>query len=98
MIEVWNIQLNISDVESGLELSSLKCYIINRLAFHLQYGSSKYFLSLWFTCSAICVEYSVLGSEAGSKAALRRLPWPLRFRCPLAETGGRECKSGFRID
>lgn len=37
------LQLNISDMRSGLELSSLKYYVINRLAYHLQYGNLKYF-------------------------------------------------------
>lgn len=34
-------QLNISDMRSGLELSSSKYSIINRLAYHLQYGNLK---------------------------------------------------------
>lgn len=34
-------QLNISDRRSGLELSSSEYYLINSLAYHLQYGNLK---------------------------------------------------------
>lgn len=64
------LQLNISDKRSGLGLSSLKYCIINSLAYHLQYGSLKYFLILWFTCSEMCVKYCVLASQVSSAGLL----------------------------
>lgn len=39
-------QLNISDMRSGLELSSSKYCLIKRLAYHLQYGNLEWFLIL----------------------------------------------------